>query len=75
MITATRANAAKPRLATLMDEPRILELVALADEPLVHRDGEGNGVTVIYKNPDMTEGLSDIRIRATVFEGEVAPLP
>lgn len=55
----TRA-ADKPRLATLMDEPRVRRLVDLADEPLVHRDGEGNGVAVIYKNPEMTEGLSDI---------------
>lgn len=55
----TRA-ADKPRLATLIDEPRIRRLVDLADTPLVHSKGEGNGVTVIYKNPDMTEGLSDI---------------
>jgi hypothetical protein len=55
----TRA-AAKPRLATLPSDPRLLRLVALADEPLVHRLGEGNGVTVIYKNPAMKEGLSDI---------------
>jgi ectoine hydroxylase-related dioxygenase (phytanoyl-CoA dioxygenase family) len=55
----TRA-AARPRLATLPSDPRLLRLVGLADQPLVHRLGEGNGVTVIYKNPDMTEGLSDI---------------
>ena len=55
----TRA-ADKPRLASLTDEPRIRRLVDLADTPLVHSKGEGNGVAVIYKNPDMTEGLSDI---------------
>jgi hypothetical protein len=55
----TRA-ADKPRLATLKGEPRIRRLADLADAPLVPSDGEGNGVTVIYKNPDMTEGLSDI---------------
>lgn len=55
----TRA-ASKPRLATLMDEPRIRRLVDLADGPLVHSRGEGDGVAVIYKNPAMTEGLSDI---------------
>lgn len=55
----TRA-ADKPRLATLKGEPRIGLLAELADVPLVPRDGEGNGVTVIYKNPDITEGLSDL---------------
>jgi hypothetical protein len=55
----TRA-ADKPRLGTLPADPRILRLVALADAPLVHRRGEGNGVTVIYKNPDVGEGLSDL---------------
>ena len=55
----TRANA-KPRLATLPGEPRITALRDLADGPFVHRRGEGEGVTVIYKNPDMVEGLGDI---------------
>ena len=55
----TRA-AAKPRLATLPADPRVLALAALARTPLVHRDGEGNGVTVIFKNPGIREGLSDL---------------
>ncbi len=55
----TRA-AAKPRLATLPEDPRVLGLAALARTPLVHRDGEGNGVTVIFKNPGIREGLSDL---------------
>ena len=55
----TRA-AAKPRLATLPGDPRLLELAALADAELVHRGGGDEGVSIIYKNPDMTEGLSDI---------------
>ena len=55
----TRA-AAKPRLATLPGDARILKLVSLADRPLAHRRGEGNGVTVIYKNPSISEGLSDL---------------
>lgn len=55
----TRA-ADKPRLATLRSDPRLLRLVALADEPLVHWPGEGNGVTVIFKNPGIQEGLSDL---------------
>ena len=55
----TRA-AAKPRLASLPEDPRVLSLVGLAGIPLVHRDGEGNGVTVIFKNPGIHEGLSDL---------------
>ena len=55
----TRA-AARPRLATLPTDARILKLVSLADRPLAHRRGEGNGVTVIYKNPSISEGLSDL---------------
>jgi ectoine hydroxylase-related dioxygenase (phytanoyl-CoA dioxygenase family) len=55
----TRASA-KPRLATLMAEPRLRALAELASERLVHRRGEGEGVTVIYKHPQMTEGLGDL---------------
>lgn len=55
----TRA-AAKPRLASLPGDPRILGLAALARTPLVHRKGEGNGVTLIFKNPGIREGLSDL---------------
>ncbi len=55
----TRA-AAKPRLATLPSDPRLLALVGLAEVGLVHRAGGDEGVSIIYKNPDMTEGLSDI---------------
>ena len=55
----TRASA-KPRLATLPSDPRILALRDLAEGPWVHKRGEGEGVTVIYKNPDMVEGLGDI---------------
>lgn len=55
----TRA-AAKPRLATLPHDARVRGLVALAQTELVHREGEGNGVTVIFKNPRIREGLSDL---------------
>lgn len=51
---------AKPRLATLASEPRLRALADLADEPLVYSRGEGEGVTVIYKQPGMSEGLSDL---------------
>jgi len=55
----TRA-AAKPRLASLQHDARVSGLAALAREGLVARKGEGNGVTVIFKNPGIREGLSDL---------------
>ncbi len=48
-------------LADLAQDPRLARLVALADEKLAPRTfGEEDGVSVIIKNPDMTEGLSDL---------------
>ncbi len=55
----TRA-AAKPGLATLPHDARVRALAELAKTQLVHRHGEGNGVTVIFKNPGIREGLSDL---------------
>lgn len=55
----TRA-ADGPQLAKLYGDPRIRSLAELADDPLVPRKGEGNGVTVIYKSPGIREGLSDL---------------
>jgi hypothetical protein len=57
----TRAGA-KPALRSLPSDTRLLSLVDLADQRLVHR-GRGDsdeGVTLVYKNPDMAEGLSDL---------------
>jgi hypothetical protein len=55
----TRA-ASKPRLGTLPRDPRLLALRDLADEPLVHSPGEGDGVTVIWKQPGVAEGMGDL---------------
>ncbi len=55
----TRA-ADGPHLGSLRSDARIHRLAALADLPLVPREGEGNGVTVIFKGPGMTDGLSDL---------------
>ncbi len=57
----TRAGA-KPALRKLPADPRLLALRDLADEPLEHRVGGSSdeGISVIYKNPDMTEGLSNL---------------
>ncbi|MDX2169779.1 MAG: phytanoyl-CoA dioxygenase family protein [Deltaproteobacteria bacterium] len=50
----------KPGLAGLATDARLLSLVALAEEPLVYSKGEGEGVAVIFKRPDMREGLGDL---------------
>jgi len=55
----TRAQD-KPKLATLAAEPRLRALVDLANQGMVHKKGEGGGVTVIYKHPQMVEGLGDL---------------
>ena len=55
----TRA-AEKPRLGALYGSERLARLAALAEPSLVPRHGEGSGVTVIFKNPGVTEGLSDL---------------
>ena len=55
----TRA-ADGPHLATLYGDERIARLAALADGPFAPRQGEGNGVTTIYKTPGIREGLSDL---------------
>src|SRR5207249_7651555 len=49
-----------PHLATLSADARLQRLKDLADESLVYRKGEGEGVTVIYKRPSMAEGLGDL---------------
>lgn len=55
----TRA-ASQPKLRTIPSDPRLLRLKDLADEPLVHRGGGDEGVSVIWKNPGVIEGLSDL---------------
>jgi hypothetical protein len=50
----------EPHLATLYGDARLHRIVSLVEPGLVPRQGEGNGVTVIWKNPDVTEGLSDL---------------
>ncbi len=55
----TRA-ASKPRLGALPRDSRLLALRDLADEPLVHKLGEGDGVTVIWKQPGVSEGMGDL---------------
>jgi hypothetical protein len=55
-------GGAKPGLRSIPSDPRLQALRDLADEPLEHRlrGSSEEGVSVIYKNPDMKEGLSDL---------------
>jgi hypothetical protein len=55
----TRAGA-KPGLATIPTDPRLLALVALSDHDLVARRGGDESVAVIWKLPAMKEGLADL---------------
>jgi ectoine hydroxylase-related dioxygenase (phytanoyl-CoA dioxygenase family) len=60
VLTRVTRGASKPRLATLPGDARVRRLKDLADESLVHKKGEGDGVTVIFKRPNMAEGLGDL---------------
>lgn len=53
-------GVAKPHLATLPSDARLRSLKDLADTSMIYKRGEGQGVTVIYKRPDITEGLGDL---------------
>jgi len=53
-------GGSKPRLGSLPRDPRVLSLKDLADEPLVPTLGEGDGVTVIWKQPGVAEGMGDL---------------
>jgi hypothetical protein len=62
VLTRVTRAAARPGLAGIPRDPRVLALVALADEPLEHRapPSAEEGVTVIWKRPGMSEGLGDL---------------
>ena len=55
----TRA-ASQPRLGALPRDPRVLELAGLSEHPLAHGKGEGDGVTIIWKVPGVSEGMGDL---------------
>lgn len=53
--------ASRPRLRALHDDPRVLALAALSPTPVTaRRKGESDGVTVLWKRPDVREGLADL---------------
>jgi hypothetical protein len=55
----TRA-ASQPRLGALPRDARVLSLVALSEHRLAHKRGEGDGVTIIWKIPGVSEGMGDL---------------
>lgn len=55
------AAGREPRLRALASDPRMLDLAALADHDLVPRaEGSEEATSVIFKNPEMSEGLGDL---------------
>ena len=53
--------ASRPRLRALHDDPRVLALSGLSPQPVTaRRKGESDGVTVLWKRPDVKEGLADL---------------
>lgn len=49
-----------PEVAALSDDPRLRGLMALADEPLRAALDRSEGHSVVIKNPQIVEGLSDL---------------
>ncbi len=50
-----------PAFGGLHDDARVRRLVDLSDHPLTSREGRTDrSITVLWKNPDMSEGLSDL---------------
>jgi hypothetical protein len=56
----TRCQEVDEHLASLARDPRIARLAALSHHDLVPRERWGDGVSVLIKNPGVTEGLSDL---------------
>jgi hypothetical protein len=50
----------EPAIAALGDDPRIRRLAGLADEPLRIASDRSDGNSVVIKNADVVEGLSDL---------------
>jgi len=62
VLTRVTRAAAKPGLRALPHDPRLTALKDLADERLAHRTPPSaeEGVSVIWKRPNMSEGLGDL---------------
>ena len=61
VLTRVLRAASRPRLAALHDDLRVLRLVSMADQPLAAEVDQGpDRVTVLWKHPDMVDGLGDL---------------
>jgi len=62
VLTRVTRAAAKPGLRALPHDPRLVALKDLADDALAHRTPPSaeEGVSVIWKRPNMSEGLGDL---------------
>jgi len=56
----TRCHERDEYLRGLARDPRIASLAALSHHSLVPREQNSDGVGILIKNPEMTEGLSDL---------------
>jgi ectoine hydroxylase-related dioxygenase (phytanoyl-CoA dioxygenase family) len=56
----THCDALDEEYCRLARDPRIMGLAALSHHALVPREHWGDGISVLIKNPGMTEGLSDL---------------
>jgi len=53
--------ASRPRLRALHDDPRVLALAGLAAQKVsARRKSDNDGVTILWKRPDVKEGLADL---------------
>lgn len=55
----TRA-ASRPRLGALPSDARVRALAGLSEHSLTQGRGEGDGVTIIWKAPGVSEGMGDL---------------
>ena len=61
VLTRVLRAASRPRLAALYDDLRVLRLVSMADQPLAAEVDQGpDRVTVLWKHPEMVDGLGDL---------------
>ena len=61
VLTRVLRAASRPRLAALHDDLRVLRLVSMADQPLAAEVDQGpDRVTVLWKHPEMVDGLGDL---------------
>ena len=52
----------EPKMRSLHGDPRLERIAALTDVPMEHKQGpeDKDGVTLLWKHPDVSEGLGDL---------------